>query len=384
MKILYCSWWENSDFDTLNSLKKIAAEVKMVQREVKEYLDGRALPAIVEQLTDDVDIVFSYDFLPLVSKLCKIKKKRYISWIYDWPNYTVYDPEIYNSCNEIYLFERDGISMLENRGVKNLYYMPLAVDVQRLDEQLGTDFDDLSYEYDVSFVGSLYSNREQAMLTDKVPEYYSGFVDALAEMQEKIYGYNLVNDIIDEKFTERYLQETGVSLDGMYVPKEYVLAAQINRLVTGRERQKLLSAAAEKNEVHLFTASKPEGLSGVVIHDAVDYRTKMPDIFRKTKINLNITLRSITSGVPLRVFDILGAGGFCLTNYQDGIREHFEDGKDLVVFTDREDMMEKIQYYLSHEEERKKIAMQGHESVKKYGYLNAFEKMFMRHFVFSA
>ena len=35
----------------------------------------------------------------------------------------------------------------------------------------------------------------------------------------------------------------------------------------------------------------------------------MPEVFRKSKINLNITLRSIISGISLRVYDILGAGG---------------------------------------------------------------------------
>lgn len=377
MKVLYCGWYENSVDDTINNLGKIAEEVILIQRNVKEYLGGSAISEVADKLADDVDVVFSYDFLPLVSKVCREKGKKYISWIYDWPNYTVFDPEVYNDCNEIYLFEKDGINRLEKYRVKNLHYMPLAVDVERLDGQLGRDIENTEFIYDVSFVGNLYLKKEEAMMTENIPEYYSGFVDAIASVQEKIFGYNLVNDIVDREFAAKYFTEISTSVDGSNVPREYVLATQVNKLVTGQERRRLLTEAACCNDVHLFTGKVSEDLGNVHIHGTVDYQKEMPEVFRKSKINLNITLRSITSGVPLRVFDILGAGGFCLTNYQEGIMEHFEDGKDLVMYTSKEDMLEKIQYYLKHNDERIRIACNGHESVKKYSYDNAFAKMFM-------
>ena len=52
----------------------------------------------------------------------------------------------------------------------------------------------------------------------------------------------------------------------------------------------------------------------------------MPLVFQNSKINLNITLRSIKNGIPLRAIDIMGAGGFLLTNYQNDFGLHFTDG----------------------------------------------------------
>lgn len=374
MKILYCSWNENSFHDTVCNLQKIVDEVIVVRREVKEYLDGRAVTEILEKIKD-MDAVFSYDFFPLVSRLCRETGIKYISWIYDWPNYTVFNSEIYNDCNDVWLFERDGIRTLKQYRVSNLKYMPLAVDTGRLDGQLGSDIRNTQFLYDVSFVGNLYLKKEQAMMTEKVPDYYSGFVDALAAAQKKIFGYNLVNDVIDRDFTRKYLKEIHEELDVESVPEEFVLASQINKLVTGQERREILIEASQKYDVHLFSSSCKEDLGKVQLHGPVDYEKQVPEIFRKSKINLNITLRSITSAISLRVFDILGSGGFCLTNYQEGILEHFENGKDLVMYTGREDMLEKIQYYLEHEKERMDIACHGHESVKKYSYENAFNKM---------
>lgn len=376
MKILYCSWNENSFRDTLNHLKEIADEVFVMQRDVKEYLDGRAAMEAAEKMAKDIDIVFSYDFLPMISGMCHQMKKTYISWIYDWPNYTLFQREVYYDCNRIYLFERDGIQTLDAYKVQNLFYMPLAVDRERLDKLLGTDIRGTRYQYDVSFVGNLYLKKNEAMFADNIPQYYSGFVDALTEAQQKVYGYNFISEIVDKEFTQKYLHAINMDLQGMNVPDPYVLANQMNKLVTGTERRKLLSMAASRFQVNLFTQSRIEDIPSVKVHGGVEYCEEMPKVFRNSKINLNITMRSITSGVPLRVFDILGAGGFCLTNYQAGIAEHFEDGKDLVMYSSPEDMMEKIEYYLSHDSERLQIAESGHEKVKSYGYEKAFQRMF--------
>jgi spore maturation protein CgeB len=92
----------------------------------------------------------------------------------------------------------------------------------------------------------------------------------------------------------------------------------------------------------------------------------MPKAFYLSKINLNITSRSIESGVPQRVWDILSVGGFCLTNYQPELEDYFEIGKDLDVYHNLEELDEKIAYYLKHDEERVRIAINGYKKMRKY------------------
>lgn len=377
MKILYCCWNENSTGDVLESLNQIADEVICISKTVNEYISGSAISDIEKSITGDIDFVFSHDFFPIVSEICKVKKKTYVSVVYDWPNYTLFNPAIYNECNRIYHFDMEAINMLQKYRVNNIFYMPLSVNEQRLDQLLGSDITKTRFEYDVSFVGNLYLKKEEALFTKDIPMYYSGFVDALVNAQQKIYGYNLINEIVDKTFVNRYSEAIKNPINGMNVPEEFILATQINKYVTGCERKNILNTIAKKHKVHLFTQSVAEGLENVIVCGGVDYMGEMPKVFRKSKINLNITLRSITTGVPLRVFDILGAGGFCLTNYQMCIAEHFEDGKDLVMYSSVEDMMEKIDYYLTHEEERMAIAQNGHRKVKEYSYKNIYRKIFV-------
>ena len=99
-------------------------------------------------------------------------------------------------------------------------------------------------------------------------------------------------------------------------------------------------------------------------------------IFRESKINLNITLRSIQSGIPLRALDIMGAGGFLISNYQPELAEQFEDGKELVLYGGLDELLDKVMYYLSHERERQEIAYSGFQKVhKSFSYETQVRKM---------
>ena len=106
---------------------------------------------------------------------------------------------------------------------------------------------------------------------------------------------------------------------------------------------------------------------------AIDYYSEMPYVFANSKINLNITLRSIQTGIPLRGMDILGAGGFLLTSFQSDFLDYFVPDEDFVYYESQEDLVEKVEYYLSHEKQRKEIAHNGHEKAKKN---HSFEKFF--------
>ena len=103
-----------------------------------------------------------------------------------------------------------------------------------------------------------------------------------------------------------------------------------------------------------------------VLPNTDEFAREMPLIFNCSKINLNITAKSIRSGLPLRIFDVLGAGGFLITNYQSELPEIFSIGKDLVAYESPEHLKELCTYYLWHEDERLEIAHNGYETIAKY------------------
>ena len=122
---------------------------------------------------------------------------------------------------------------------------------------------------------------------------------------------------------------------------------------------------SEAYSLDLYTASDFSPLPRANYRGLAKSTTEMPKIFHLSKINLNFTSKPIRTGLPLRLWDILGAGGFVLTNFQSEIPEYFEVGKDLDIYASEEELMEKIQYYLEHEKERQAIAESGYRKAKE-------------------
>jgi spore maturation protein CgeB len=64
-----------------------------------------------------------------------------------------------------------------------------------------------------------------------------------------------------------------------------------------------------------------------------------------------------------RVFEALACGAFTISDNQRDVFKRFEDGLHLVKFHDSEDLIDKIEYYLGHPEEREYISKQGRKEV---------------------
>jgi spore maturation protein CgeB len=95
-------------------------------------------------------------------------------------------------------------------------------------------------------------------------------------------------------------------------------------------------------------------------------RERMLEIFRTSKINLNISIAySPRTGqvrqLKARPFEVCLAGGFLLTDDAPGLSEYFEVGREIVRYSSEADMVEKCRYYLANDAEREAIALRGWE-----------------------
>lgn len=100
------------------------------------------------------------------------------------------------------------------------------------------------------------------------------------------------------------------------------------------------------------------------------------------KIVLNITRTQFygaETGVNLRIFEALAAGCFLLTDYCDEVAELFEIGEELEVFRSSKELVEKVDYYLQHPEERHAIARKGYEAfLSKHTWENRAKELLQK------
>ena len=137
----------------------------------------------------------------------------------------------------------------------------------------------------------------------------------------------------------------------------------LRKKVTILERRRILEELGKRFDTAIYTTPDAKDIPGVRNMGFADYMGTMPRVFNRSRININITMRCITSGIPLRVLDVLGAGGFLLTSSNPEIEERFTDGVDLSIARTPEEMIEKAAYYLEHEDERREIAINGQRKV---------------------
>ncbi len=81
-----------------------------------------------------------------------------------------------------------------------------------------------------------------------------------------------------------------------------------------------LNQLSKNNDVVVYTHENCHDiLPNAIYGGKIDYYDTMPSVFHNSKINLNITLKTIQTGIPLRAWDILGCGGFFTFQFSTGI-----------------------------------------------------------------
>ena len=350
-------------------------------------LDTRVATLTELVLVNHPMFVFTINFFPYISMICERLGVVYACVSVDCPVVELYSTMIRNKCNRIFLFDYQQYLDIHDENPECIFHMPLGVNIQRLDRTIGEpDWDGLAgigsshkeYKYDVSFIGSLYREKNKyPEMYKKLPDRYKGMCDGLLDVQRLMNGQQLLEQSITNELVEVIKNTAGdfypSDMSIHNIDKFVAVNDYLSLEMTVRDREDLLSgidtASGHEKRLHVFTRSDVKALRkrapGIEFHGGVRSLDEMPMVFRQSRINLNPTMRSIQMGLPQRIWDVLGAGGFLLTNYQVEIPEYFEIGKHLEVYESVEEACEKIEYYLAHEDERIEIARAGYELVKE-------------------
>lgn len=101
--------------------------------------------------------------------------------------------------------------------------------------------------------------------------------------------------------------------------------------------------------------------AGIPITIAQASHEQAARIYSESLININC---SLNGDLNLRFFEILGSGGFLLSDVlsrESGLDVLFSNQEHFVAYIDENDCIEKIKYYSAHEKEAKQIARKGFE-----------------------
>lgn len=91
------------------------------------------------------------------------------------------------------------------------------------------------------------------------------------------------------------------------------------------------------------------------------------------KIHFN---RNISDDINFRTFETLGCNTLLFTNYTPDLEKLFDTEKDMVLYKDGNDLLEKLTYYLNNPVEKNKISNSGFETViSKHTFVNRAKEL---------
>ncbi len=384
-KILVFRWNSINDSDMIKELERYGFEIDFLGVKDINYVrqtdSTEVFCTFLDQHDDKYDFVFSVNFFDELAEACYSHNIPYLCWVYDSPANLGTRKRLGFDTTNVFLFDSEE-TYREQHNIKgaHLEYLPLAANIEKYDAIEINENDREKYSSEISFIGQLYDNKLNEYM-QYMSDYQKAFFNAMIDYNVGKYDTDIVRHIVNmdnsEWFSDKRLVDAVYreeSKGDKYFPVEDKspnaiigkLILRTNQTITNRERLILISMLSNHWDFKLYSTSSHEVFNNVKECGTIDYYTNAPKVFKLSKINLNITLKTIISGIPLRCLDIMGCGGFLLSNYQRDFDEHFKDGENVALFNSIEEAYDKCKYYLEHESERIRVARCGYETVQKY------------------
>lgn len=156
-----------------------------------------------------------------------------------------------------------------------------------------------------------------------------------------------------------WFQKAGYSKEQLaFIP---ALMIKPNELTVNQGRRGVLFFGSVNQEFHPYRFNMLKRLQGEcsVLTVKSGTREEGLELIRNNLINLNI---SLNGDLNLRVFEVLSAGGFLLTDRlcaESGLYSCFTEGKEFESFSNYEELKTKISFYLAHSDKAVEIAQAG-------------------------
>ena len=175
---------------------------------------------------------------------------------------------------------------------------------------------DISKKYDVSFVGGWHPYRE--WLIDRIRK---------AGISVEVVGYRWPKGEIDQEGMVRLFNESRINLN--------------------------LSNSASWDARYLVSSPRA--------------------IINRLRSKKNV------EQMKARIFEVNGCGAFQLSYYVEGLAGCYEIDREIGVYADADDLVEKIKFYLAHEALRESIASAAYKrTLEEHTFVRRFQAVFQR------
>jgi len=213
---------------------------------------------------------------------------------------------------------------------------------------------DLPLDCDVTFVGQPHGSRRAtiAVLRD-------------AGIRVQTWGMGWENGRLDQREMIRCFNRSRINLN--------LANASASRPPGSGPRLRLAAKQAAARLLNLTSA-------GRVLKDKL--KASVETGISNTELRIqNSKLKTQNSLLPEQIkgrnFEVPGCGGFLLTSPVENLEQYYLPEREICLFADDRELVDKIRYYLAHDNERAAIARAGYQrTLREHTYVHRFTEIF--------
>jgi len=276
-----------------------------------------------------------------------------------------------------FTFDRFYEKKLKEWGMYHVFTLPLGTNPERLLDANHYFQKEHPYEHKISFVGSLEYEKILYLLKNIFNHWTTMPPKMVNVLEKSIENYRRRDPVNAEAVLHECAEIMGVDYSFPNGIVKQMVLSFIDREASFRQRQEIIQCL-KFSDISVFGEPFWEKIVGTPYYKGRInyYSSEIGKLYRNSRINLNISKYQLKTTVNQRVFDCPLCDGFLITDFKEEIENYFEIDNSIVVYSNLEELKKKIQYYLSHEKEAKKIVEKGKETIlERHTYRHRLEKM---------
>ena len=199
------------------------------------------------------------------------------------------------------------------------------------------------------------------MITEGMSLYSTGYLEAFLHAQRVLYG----TYILDEGLINRVLQEVMAvnpvpedvlpQLQKLFMADKYFAPActSLQQNIFLQNFQSIMTIYSDGE----FTNCNCEK------HSYVEAESARRKIYAGKEFTVILAPHVLHNGIPRDFFEVIAAGGFPLTGYQQDYDYFFENGKNIAYFNNSDEFKQLLVKYGNNHELREKLREAAYEAV---------------------
>lgn len=256
----------------------------------------------------------------------------------------------------VFTWDADNLEPLRVQGFDNVFYLPLAADERRFVPPDRPAPPDHPWRAQVSFVGN-----SMVVKTARRLEYANPGPQLLEALPELAEAFGRHPEWSVRAFMAGHFAHLMPHFEALATPqRQLAFETAVIWESTRQYRARCLGQVMEfspliaGDEGWLLTfpdeGTRWRRLSELAYYD------ELPGFYPHSDVNFNCTSLQMKGAVNQRVFDVPACGAFLLTDHRAQMERLFEPGREVAVYGDPGEIPELVRHYLTHPEERARIA----------------------------